>query len=192
VRLSAAEILIQKKRCPQCEGHIPTARHSPLRFTLDNCKGSDYPLITLKGSSYRSEKRPTRFSSIRSQDPEPGQIICQQDLYPGNYAEGNGLFLLPSAANGFQQEHSSVGGTIMKQLASTPPAFPVATQLDITINSATAGSVRYPWRSSRPWLGRCDRLFGAKRRRPFGGHPPEELPRAEAPGALYRHRHLLQ
>lgn len=94
MRLSAAEILIQKKRCPQCEGHIPTARHSPLRFTLDNCKGSDYPLITLKGSSYRSEKRPTRFSSIRSQDPEPGQIICQQDLYPGNYAEGNGLFFI--------------------------------------------------------------------------------------------------
>jgi hypothetical protein len=44
-------------------------------------------LLNIKGSSYRSEKRPTRIPSIRSQDPGPGQIPANktfiQAITPG-------------------------------------------------------------------------------------------------------------
>jgi len=46
----------------------------------------------IEGSSYRLKKKPTRIPSRRSKDPEPGQVSCKQDLYPGDHAEGKGLF----------------------------------------------------------------------------------------------------
>lgn len=59
----------------------------------NNMKNIYYRYV--KGSSYRQEKKPTRIPSIRSKDPVPGQISCQQDLYPGYHAGGKGLFYYP-------------------------------------------------------------------------------------------------
>ncbi len=66
---------------------------------LDNLSRTSYLVITLKGSSYRSEKWPIRNPSARSKDPEPAQLYCKQDLYPGIMPRVKVFFILDKEAN---------------------------------------------------------------------------------------------
>jgi hypothetical protein len=49
----------------------------------------------LKGSSYRSEKRPTRIPSIRLKGPGPGQKTVNKTFIQA-IAAGKGLFYCPN------------------------------------------------------------------------------------------------
>jgi hypothetical protein len=78
----------------------------------------------VKGSSYRQEKKPTRIPSIRSKDPVPGQISCQQDLYPGNHAGVRVFFISPGENSYLRQPIRIVGGKYDEQHQShhhSPP-----------------------------------------------------------------------
>jgi len=62
---------------------------------LDNCVTGNYITFKVKGSSYRSLKKADPVPVKTVARPGAGAEICQQDLYPGNQAEGKGLFYFP-------------------------------------------------------------------------------------------------
>jgi hypothetical protein len=97
-------------------------------------------------------KKPTRNSSTRSKDPDPGQIFCQQDLYPGNRAEGKGFFLPPAISR-------VVGSYRDEQIQGIFFHHPRAIFLSIR------------WKGERM----IDYLVGGSKQKPPSGHYGDDL-----------------